>query len=146
MSTALGRAREQGVQAIAFGDLFLTEVRRYREEQLAATRIRPLFPLWGQPTPELATEMIGSGLRAILTCVDPKQLPPHFVGRSFDRSLLAELPEGADPCGENGEFHSFVHAGPMFSFALPVEVGKTVERDGFVFADVRPDGEGFSPE
>jgi uncharacterized protein (TIGR00290 family) len=128
-----------GFTHMAFGDLFLEDVRRYREERLAATRLKPLFPLWKtMPTAALANEMIGGGLRACLTCVDPRVLGPHFAGRQFDHALLADLPEGADPCGENGEFHSFVWDGPMFARPLGIRVGETVERDGFVFADILP--------
>ncbi|MDY3552509.1 ATP-binding protein [Gemmata sp. JC717] len=134
------RARAAGVCGLAFGDLFLADVRAYRERQLAGSGIEPLFPLWGAPadTPALAREMIGAGLRATLACVDPKQLAPQFVGWEFDTRLLAELPPGADPCGENGEFHTFCHAGPMFDRPIPVRVGDTIERDGFCFADLLP--------
>ncbi|MDY3561175.1 adenine nucleotide alpha hydrolase [Gemmata sp. JC673] len=139
------RARAAGVSGLAFGDLFLADVRAYRERQLAGSGIEPLFPLWGAPadTPALAREMIGAGLRATLACVDPKQLAPQFVGREFDTRLLAELPPGADPCGENGEFHTFCHAGPVFDRPIPVRVGDTIERDGFCFADLLP---GAAPE
>jgi diphthamide synthase (EF-2-diphthine--ammonia ligase) len=129
-------ARANGVTAVAFGDLYLEDVRRYREQQLAGTGIAPLFPLWGQPTPALAREMITSGLRATLTCVDPRVLPATLAGRAFDDALLAELPATADPCGENGEFHTFAWDGPMFERAVPVRLGETVTRDGFVFADL----------
>jgi diphthamide synthase (EF-2-diphthine--ammonia ligase) len=121
---------------MAFGDLFLEDVRRYREERLLGTGIEPLFPLWGTPTRELAREMLESGVEAVITCVDPKQIERRFAGRVWDASLLAELPPAADPCGENGEFHSFVSRGPMLAEAVPVRVGETVERDGFVFADL----------
>ena len=127
-----------GVSAIAFGDLFLADVRAYRERQLAETGLTPVFPLWGEPTPTLAREMITAGLQARLTCVDPKQIAPAFAGRAFDQSLLNELPATADPCGERGEFHTFVWAGPMFERPLAVELGPVVERDGFVFADLLP--------
>ncbi len=139
MTEAVARLEADGFTHIAFGDLFLEDVRRYREARLAGTGLTPLFPLWkGKPTRELAEEMIDGGLRACLTCVDPRALPASFAGRAFDRALLADLPEGADPCGENGEFHSFVWDGPMFSRPIPVTVGERVERDGFVFADVVP--------
>ena len=122
---------------MAFGDLFLEDVRRYREERLASTGLTPIFPLWKtKSTRELATEMIDGGLRACLTCVDPRVLPASFAGRQFDGALLADLPEGIDPCGENGEFHSFAWDGPMFSRPVPIVAGERVERDGFVFADV----------
>ena len=136
MSAVMARAREEGIAHVAFGDLFLEDVRRYREEKLAGTGITPIFPLWGWPTRALAEEMIAGGLRAILTCVDPKKLDASFAGRTFDAQLLADLPPSVDPCGENGEFHSFVFAGPMFAQALNVVPGEVVTRDGFVFADV----------
>jgi len=138
MSAVIQRAQAEGITIMAFGDLFLEDVRRYREKQLAATGIIPLFPIWGLPTKELAANMIRSGLRARLTCIDPKQISASFVGREFDESLLAELPPGADPCGERGEFHTFAYAGPMFRHPIPVERGETVTRDGFVFADLLP--------
>jgi len=139
MAEAVRRLEGDGFTHIAFGDLFLEDVRRYREERLAGTSLAPLFPLWKtKPTRQLADEMIDGGLRACLTCVDPRILPPGFAGRQFDRTLLSDLPEGVDPCGENGEFHSFVSDGPMFSRPVPVEVGERAERDGFVFADVVP--------
>jgi uncharacterized protein (TIGR00290 family) len=138
MRSIVERARSEGIRAFAFGDLHLRDIRDYREKQLAGTGLDPVFPLWGTPadTPYLARSMIASGLRAILTCVDPKQLTPKFVGREFDGSLLADLPPAADPCGERGEFHTFCHAGPMFDSPIPVSVGETVERDGFWFADL----------
>jgi uncharacterized protein (TIGR00290 family) len=138
MSAAMDRARAAGITHVAFGDLYLEDVRRYREDRLAGTGITPLFPLWGIPTAELASRMVAGGLRARLTCVDPRKLPAHFVGRDFDPALLADLPEGVDPCGENGEFHSFAYAGPMFDAPIPITTGEIVERDGFVFADVLP--------
>ena len=134
------RATASGIEAIAFGDLFLTEIREYRERQLAGTGLYPLFPLWNLPTAELAAEMIRSGLRARLTCVDPKALPRSFAGREFEASLLADLPPTVDPCGENGEFHTFAWAGPMFREPIPVTAGPVVEYDGFVFADLIPLG------
>lgn len=122
---------------LAFGDLFLEDVRRYREERLAGTGLDPLFPIWKtKSTAALADEMIAAGLRATLTCVNPRQLDRSFAGRTFDESLIADLPPGVDPCGENGEFHSFAHAGPMFNHPLPVRLGEVVDRDGFVFADL----------
>ncbi|HEX6739663.1 MAG TPA: ATP-binding protein, partial [Vicinamibacteria bacterium] len=140
MSRALAEARAQGVEAVAFGDLFLEDVRRYREERMSGTGLTPLFPLWGRPTPALAEEMIAGGLQARLTCVDPKAVPAELAGRAFDRRLLAELPAGVDPCGEKGEFHSFTWDGPMFRQPVPVRVGAVVSRDGFVFADLLPEG------
>jgi uncharacterized protein (TIGR00290 family) len=131
------RAVGEGVQAIAFGDLFLADIRAYREKQLTGTGLDPIFPVWDIPTPRLARDMIAAGVRAKITCVDPRVLPREFAGRDFDPSLLDDLPAGIDPCGENGEFHTFVYAGPMFSHPIPVQVGEIVERDGFVFADLR---------
>jgi uncharacterized protein (TIGR00290 family) len=126
-----------GIEAVAFGDLFLTDIRAYREKQLERPALNPVFPVWGLPTRELATSMIQAGVRARLTCVDPRQLAPEFAGREFDQQLLADLPSGVDHCGENGEFHTFVYAGPMFDRAIPVESGEIVTRDGFVFADIK---------
>jgi uncharacterized protein (TIGR00290 family) len=133
---ALSRARDAGVEVIAFGDLFLEDIRRYREARMRGTGIEPIFPIWGIPTDELARTMIAGGLRARITCVDPKQISPKLAGREFDDALLAELPPAADPCGERGEFHTFAHGGPMFERPIAVTVGEIVERDGFVFADV----------
>jgi uncharacterized protein (TIGR00290 family) len=135
MAEACKRAVDQHVDAIAFGDLFLQDVRAYRETKLKPTGLEPLFPLWEIPTDALAREMIAGGLRAKLTCVDPKQLPASFAGRDFDDALLRDFPPGIDPCGERGEFHTCVYAGPMFSAPLDLEAGEVVERDGFVFAD-----------
>ncbi len=129
-------ALEQGISAVAFGDLFLADIRAYREAQLKGTGIEPLFPLWHMPTHALARQMISAGLRAKLVCVDPRQLDSGFVGREFDLQLLHELPRQADPCGENGEFHTFVYAGPMFKQQLPVMTGEKIERDGFCYCDV----------
>ncbi len=137
MSEVIAEARERGVEAMAFGDLFLEGVRAYREAQLADTGIVPLFPLWGRPTAALAEEMIEAGVEAIITCVDTEQLDRSFVGRTFDRSLLADLPASADPCAENGEFHSAVIAGPMFRQRLDVEVGQMVDHGRFVWVDLR---------
>jgi uncharacterized protein (TIGR00290 family) len=127
-----------GIEGIAFGDLFLEDIRRYREEKLAGTGIVPLFPLWGIPTADLAREMIAGGLEARVTCVDPRKLPESFAGRRFDAELLADLPAGVDPCAENGEFHTFCCAGPMFDRLIAVQTGEVVTRDGFVFCDVMP--------
>ena len=137
MADAVRRAVLDGYTHVAFGDLFLREVRQYREERLAGTGLTPIFPLWEAPTPELAREMIAGGLQARLTCVDRRVLPATFAGRSFDAALLDDLPPGIDPCGERGEFHSCVTAGPMFAHALDVLPGDTVERGDFVFADLR---------
>ena len=136
MGDAVERARADGITRIAFGDLFLEDVRRYRIEKLAGTGIEPLFPLWGMDTALLAREVVRAGLRAHLTCVDPRQLEASFAGRPFDTRLLDELPPGVDPCGERGEFHTFVHDGPMFGMPVPVVPGEVVSRDGFVFADM----------
>jgi uncharacterized protein (TIGR00290 family) len=138
MSEALAEARRQDVTHMVFGDLFLEEIRRYREEKLAGTGITPLFPLWKLDTRELAGQMIRSGLRAYVTCVDLKQLDRSFAGRAFDSAFLNDLPAGVDPCGENGEFHTFAYGGPMFRSPIYCEPGEIVERDGFVFADVVP--------
>jgi len=136
MKHVCDQALAHGVSAIAFGDLFLADVRAYRERQLKGTGLEPLFPIWQVPTDELARQMIEGGLRAKLVCVDPKQIDPGFTGRDFDLQLLRELPVGADPCGEKGEFHSFVYAGPMFSRPIPIATGEKVERDGFWYCDV----------
>jgi uncharacterized protein (TIGR00290 family) len=136
MSALCARALREGVEAMAFGDLFLADIRAYRERQLRGTTLQPLFPVWQIPTAELAREMITSGLKAKITCVDPKLLSPQFAGRDFDIQFLKDLPPGVDPCGENGEFHSFVYAGPGFERPLPVAIGETVEREGFVFSDL----------
>jgi uncharacterized protein (TIGR00290 family) len=137
MAAACRQAVADGFTHVAFGDLFLEDVRRYREERLAGSGLTPIFPLWQRPTPALAREMIAGGLEARLTCVDPRAVPPALVGRAFDASLLADLPTGTDPCGERGEFHTCVTAGPMFSRPLDVELGAIVDRDGFRFADLR---------
>jgi uncharacterized protein (TIGR00290 family) len=129
-------AEGEGIVGIAFGDLFLEDVRAYREKQMKDTGLQPIFPLWGLPTGALAQEMIACGMRAKLTCVDTGKLDRSFAGREFDEALLAALPEEVDPCGERGEFHSFVYAGPMLNAVLPVSVGETVLRDQFVFADL----------
>jgi uncharacterized protein (TIGR00290 family) len=136
MTALCERAVGEAVQAIAFGDLFLADIRAYREKQLAGTGLQPLFPVWQIPTADLARTMIAAGLRAKITCVDPRVLAVGFAGRDFDSQFLADLPAQIDPCGENGEFHSFVYDGPMFREPIEVSVGEIVERDGFVFADV----------
>jgi diphthamide synthase (EF-2-diphthine--ammonia ligase) len=138
MAAAMAVAKARGVTHVIFGDLFLEDVRAYRERQLAGTGITPVFPLWLQPTAALAREMIDGGVEAYLAVVDLKKLPAAFAGRSFSDQLLLDLPGDADPCGENGEFHTFVSAGPMLSRKIPVVVGETVERDGFAFADLLP--------
>ena len=136
MGEQMSRARDEGIEAIAFGDLYLADIRRYREEKLHHTGITPLFPLWGLKTDGLAREMIRGGLKARITCVDPKQLDGAFAGREFDAALLRELPASVDPCGENGEFHTFAYDGPMFRAPIGVTGGEVVTRDGFVFADL----------
>jgi uncharacterized protein (TIGR00290 family) len=141
MAAAMARARADGITHVAFGDLFLEDIRRYREERLAPTGIAPLFPIWGTPTDALAQRMVDAGLRARLTCVDPKSLDPRFAGREFDAALLAELPASVDPCGERGEFHTFAYDGPMFRRPVPIRAGEVVTRDGFVFADLLPSSE-----
>jgi len=136
MAAALDEAKRAGVTHVIFGDLFLEDVRAYREQKLAGTGITPLFPLWQRPTKALAREMITAGVETYLVCVDLKQLPKSFAGRRFGNSLLAELPTSADPCGEKGEFHSCVVAGPMLSRRIDVTVGETIERDGFAYTDL----------
>ena len=136
MARLAAEAVEHGITHMAFGDLFLTDVRAYREEQLCETGITPIFPLWKRNSTILAHEMLASGVKAVVTCVDPKQVSPSFVGREFDAAFLAELSATCDPCGENGEFHTFTWDGPAFGHAVPISVGEIVERDGFVFADV----------
>jgi uncharacterized protein (TIGR00290 family) len=138
MAKACAGMAEMGAEAVAFGDLYLEDVRAYRVAQMAATGLEPIFPLWGRPTKELAREMIAGGQRARLTCVDPKKLPRDFAGREFDLELLQDLPPGTDPCGENGEFHSFVYESPVLRQPLRIVSGEVVERDGFIFADVLP--------
>jgi uncharacterized protein (TIGR00290 family) len=140
MDVALARARTEGVTHVAFGDLFLEDIRAYREQRMQGTGLEPLFPLWdaGRDTPALARRMLDAGLRAVLTCVDPRQLAGSFAGRFYDADFLAALPPGVDPCGERGEFHTFCFDGPMFASTIAVEVGERTQRDGFCFADVRP--------
>jgi len=138
MQDMVRRAVAEGVRAIAFGDLFLEDIRAYREKNLAGTGLEPLFPLWQEPTDRLARTMLAAGVRAHVTCVDPRQISRAFAGRVWDERLLDELPASADPCGERGEFHTFVSAGPMFRSPVPVIPGEVVEREGFVFADLLP--------
>lgn len=136
MAAALARPPLDRAETIAFADLFLADVRAYREERLASGNRKGLFPLWGRDTTALAHRFVEAGFEATLVCVDPSQLDPSFVGRPFDEALLADLPQGVDPCGENGEFHTFVHAGPIFDLPLQVELGEVVTRDGFAFQDL----------
>ncbi len=138
MTAIWPRAAAEGITEIAFGDLFLEDIRKYRERQLQATHLAPLFPIWHSPTRALAIEMIRAGVRAKVTCVDPAKLDRSFAGREFDNAFLDSLPPSVDPCGENGEFHTFVYDSPAFSHPLSIKVGEIVERDGFVFADVLP--------
>lgn len=145
MGDAVQRAVAEGFTHIAFADLFLEDIRRYREERLAGSGLTPMFPLFGVDTTALAREMVAGGLRARLTCVDPRALDRRFAGREFDAALLAELPPSVDPCGERGEFHTFAYAGPMFSRPVAIEPGVVVERDGFVFADLLPSARGGEP-
>jgi len=140
MAEACERAVREGFSGIAFGDLFLEEIRAYREQRLEGTGLEPVFPLWGIPTKQLAGEMMAGGLRARLTCLDPRKLAPEFAGREWNRALLSELPIGIDPCGENGEFHTLAHAGPMFSASLSLVTGERVERDGFIYCDLMEAG------
>jgi len=136
MSVAIARVKTEGFTHVAFGDLFLEDIRRYREQRMTGTGLTPMFPLWMRPTEALARQMIRGGLEAHLTCVDPRVLPPSFAGRRFDADLLADLPPDIDPCGERGEFHTCAVAGPMFKNRINVLPGMVVERDGFVFADL----------
>jgi uncharacterized protein (TIGR00290 family) len=138
MAGAMEEAKAAGVTHVVLGDLFLEDIRAYREAQLAKVGMTAVFPLWRRPTAELAREMIDAGVKAHLVCVDRAKLVSAFAGRDFDRALLEDLPRGVDPCGENGEFHTFVSAGPMFGREIAVRVGETVERDGFAYADLLP--------
>ena len=136
MSQACGRAISEGITSIAFGDLFLQDIRSYREARLKPTGLEPLFPLWGIPTGELAQQMIAGGLHARVVCVDSRQLDSAFAGRDFDAEFLADLPSSVDPCGENGEFHTCVYDGPIFSYPIPLESGDTISRNGFIYTDL----------
>jgi uncharacterized protein (TIGR00290 family) len=138
MAQAFATSPLSDVEAVAFGDLFLDEVRAYREQRLAAAGMRGVFPLWGQDTSALAREFLDAGFEATLVCIDPRMLDRTFGGRRYDKQLLAELPPSVDPCGENGEFHTFVHAGPIFAAPIAYATGEVVERDGFVFCDLIP--------
>lgn len=135
MGRFVKRARDRGIDGFAFGDLFLEDIRNYREKQLEGSGIEPVFPIWGTPTDTLAREMIRSGMRAVITCIDPAQIPREFVGKEFNERFLDSLPETVDPCGENGEFHSFVFDGPMFKQPVDIIPGDIIQRDRFVFAD-----------
>jgi uncharacterized protein (TIGR00290 family) len=139
MEAFVGQARRQRIDCCAFGDLLLEEVRSYREARLADTGITPLFPLWGTPTSELSRQMVRGGLRAIITCLDPQHLSADLAGQEYDQSFLERIPADVDPCGENGEFHTFAFDGPMFRKPVPMSIGETVPRDGFIFADLLPE-------
>jgi diphthamide synthase (EF-2-diphthine--ammonia ligase) len=138
MKTFIDEAKQQHVECFAFGDLYLEDIRRYREDRLEGTGITPLFPIWDMPTKELSRTMVSNGLKARITCVDPKQLAAEFAGREYDESFLGDIPPNVDPCGENGEFHSFAFDGPMFQYPIDVSLGGITHRDGFVFADLLP--------
>jgi len=141
MEKFVDESKRRGIECMAFGDLFLADIKEYREKKLAGTGITPLFPLWQAPTNRLAKEMIAAGLRAVITCVDPQQLPLSFAGREFNEQFLADLPKHVDPCGERGEFHTFAFDGPMFEKPVRVEIGTILERDGFGYADLLPEAE-----
>jgi len=136
MGAFIEKAKEKKIECIAFGDLFLEDVRKYREKKLTGTGITPIFPLWKIPTRTLSKEMILGGLKAVITSIDPKLIPPEFIGRQYNQSFLQQIPDTVDPCGENGEFHTFAFAGTMFTETINISVGEIVHRDGFVFADV----------
>ncbi len=138
IADACRRAVAEGIDAVAFGDLFLQDIRDYRERQLEPTGLRPLFPLWQMPTGELARDLVTSGVKAKVVCIDLAKLDGSYAGREYDLEFLRSLPSGIDPCGENGEFHTFVYDAPVFSSPIPIEVGEKIERDGFAFADILP--------
>ncbi len=138
MEKFIEQSKQTGIECMAFGDLFLADIKAYREAKLSGTGITPLFPIWLKPTDQLAREMISNGLRAVVTCVDPQQLPASFAGREFNQDFLSALPEHVDWCGEHGEFHTFAFDGPMFGKPLDIVVGEITEREGFVYADVLP--------
>ena len=145
METFIAKTKQQGIECIAFGDLFLEDIKEYREAKLSGTGISPLFPIWRMPTDRLAKEMISSGLRALVTCIDPRHLAPSFAGREFNEQFLIDLPAVVDPCGERGEFHTFAFDGPMFSKPVPIEVGEIQEREGFVYADLLASENSYAP-
>ncbi len=146
MQDVCRRAAREGFEAVAFGDLFLEDIRAYRIEKLAGTGLEPIFPIWGIPTDELARQMVTAGLRARITCIDPRQLPESFCGRIFDEQFLSDLPATVDPCGERGEFHSFAYAGPVFSQPISVSHTHNVAREGFIYGDLVLAGAKVSPE
>ena len=139
MSRACASAVQHRISGVAFGDLYLEDVRRYREDRLRGTGLEPMFPLWGQNTRRLILEMLDAGLRARIVCADPSKLPADFIGHDLDYELVSRLPANVDPCGENGEFHTFAYAGPMFHEPIPIKAGEVVTRDGFLYADVLAD-------
>ena len=139
MKEKIGKYLDEGIKTIAFGDLFLEDIRKYREDRMAGTGMTCIFPLWKENTLDLARYFIKSGFRAIVCTVDPRKLGGEFAGREFDEDFISSLPQGVDPCGENGEFHTFVYDGPIFSAPIPVKKGETVLRDNFYFADILPD-------
>lgn len=138
MGAFVEQARADGIDHVIFGDLFLEDIRAYRERQLQGTGLTPVFPLWQRPTQTLAAEMMDAGIQATISCLDPRKVDPSLAGHVWTRELVAALPDGVDPCGENGEFHTFVHASPDFASPLEIHGGEVVERDGFVFADLLP--------
>jgi uncharacterized protein (TIGR00290 family) len=138
MTSFIDEAEKENIECFAFGDLFLEDVRRYREDRLKETGITPIFPIWGIPTKELSREMIASGLKAVITCVDPRCIARELSGREYNESFLNDIPAGVDPCGEYGEFHSFAFDGPMFQNPIEIRLGETVHRDGLVFTDILP--------
>ena len=138
MGTFIDMVKADNIECIAFGDLYLEDIRKYREGQLKDTGIEPIFPIWGIPTDELSNTLIENGIKTVITCVDSKQISEDFAGKEYDQHFLESLPESADPCGENGEFHSFVYDGPMFKEAIKITVGETIHKGQFVFADVLP--------
>jgi uncharacterized protein (TIGR00290 family) len=140
MANFLSVWKSKGVRHVIFGDLFLEEIRNYREHKLSQIGMTPVFPLWGEDTAELAREMLKVGFRAVVTCVDPKKMEPKFAGHLFDETFLRSIPPDVDPCGENGEFHTFVYDGPIFNQPISVKVGETVTRDGFTFTDLEQRG------
>jgi uncharacterized protein (TIGR00290 family) len=139
MAAFIAQIKEQGIDCIAFGDLYLEDIRKYREKNLEGTGITPIFPLWGKDTETLSKEMVKNGLRAIVTCIDPGKMPSALAGKEYNTSFLELVPDNVDPCGENGEFHSFAFDGPMFKSAVNIVVGETVSRDGLLFTDLLPD-------
>lgn len=141
MGAFVEKCKQLEVEYFAFGDLYLEDVRKYREEKLEGSGIKPMFPIWGLDTKALSREMVASGLRAMITCIDPQQVPEHLAGKEYNTEFLDSLPDGMDPCGENGEFHSFSFDGPMYEFPIPITSGEIVTREGFVYADLLPDKE-----